>query len=624
MEIEESLLPSPAIYDSLEVLDDYLSRLRKYREQRRQILLEIERLCAAITRVRQELDAVQRDAETDISIVLQGVLQEFERRLEAKQQLAPHAAAITIPPKVTQHVATTRSSAEEPASNRECPPEIIALQPAILGEQHLPAPSIPEEQHAPHPLVLTTAVDVDYRERSADEIEQYKCSWLDAIKTLTTRWAELENEGMRLQDQSLNRPACLRLRALACDLSCIQAEADALGLHTHIIKSVTALRDRMELARGYAGDKSDILPFDTRFRIGDSPRLAVEDWDELAHLYEAVAEAQEAWDWYARTRDDYGGSGHHALLNAIGAIQQMLFRALAHHGSSDRLQGDLYGNLREAASTVGFLSSLNADTEWEELEEIARRLPQLYITAQDEVVIAQEKRARDERKAGALNAILRWHQEHGNQSVSADLLPQICDQLLPLLDACIVAGIPATNVQVRGSILDVAPIVLKDLPQYSKFLEAVLAERKRKGLDAVESVAPELVEEEDLPDFQIVESKEYVSMLTEGQKVLILGGSARPQVADKLKQLLQCASVDWLDSKKGDRMNKFKVDITRADIIVIVKKFASHEMTEKGREWAKDYNKRFVLLPSGYGVNQIVNQIYLQLVQPELGKRACS
>jgi len=53
----------------------------------------------------------------------------------------------------------------------------------------------------------------------------------------------------------------------------------------------------------------------------------------------------------------------------------------------------------------------------------------------------------------------------------------------------------------------------------------------------------------------------------------------------------------------------------------VVKKFASHEMTDKGREWAKEFGKMFVLLPGGYGVNQIINQMYLQLAQNDSGKK---
>src|ERR1019366_10003004 len=88
VETEEQLLPTPMIYDSLEALDDYLSHVRRHREQRRHVRLQVERLCTAITRVQEELDGAQQDGDIDIVLVLQGVLQEFEWRLAAMQPFA--------------------------------------------------------------------------------------------------------------------------------------------------------------------------------------------------------------------------------------------------------------------------------------------------------------------------------------------------------------------------------------------------------------------------------------------------------------------------------------------------------------------------------------------------------
>jgi hypothetical protein len=622
VEPEIDALPNPMIYDSLEALDEYLNQVRVRRETRRENRLAIERHCLAIAKVTEEYDAARQDGDTEIAMELQGVLGEFERRLKTLQtpalqsvvQRAPSAASTLAP--TTEQIASVESTPQTPTT-----PSTASHATEQPLQKPLPVPVTP-----PATTVAATVInkeqdkEQDY-EAIKTEIEAQKHVWLTEIETLEERWNALDNEGLRHKDKSLNRPACLRMRALACSLASIQTQADLAGLHSHVTGAVTALRNRMEFARVYAGDKSEAPPFAPTFWSGNAEHLTAQAWDELAYLYEEVATAQEAWDWYAGTRDETGSS-HYALLNAVGAAQQMLFRALEEYGGNDRLQGDLFGNLREAAGSVGFLSSLNQGTTWPELEAMAREVPRLFAQAQREAVIAQEKRETEARKAAALEALLRWQEANSSQPVAADSVTKARAQLLPLLDACLAAGIPATNVQVRSAILHVAPVLLTGMPKYSKFLEAVLAERKRKGLDAVAPPEPEPAEDEDLPDSQITESIEWVRMLTEGQKVLILGGSSRPQVADKLKQLLHCASVEWLDSKKGDRMNKFKMDITRSDVVVAVKKFASHEMTEKGRDWAKDYGKLFVLLPSGYGVNQIIYQMYLQLVPPDVSKRA--
>ena len=149
--------------------------------------------------------------------------------------------------------------------------------------------------------------------------------------------------------------------------------------------------------------------------------------------------------------------------------------------------------------------------------------------------------------------------------------------------------IPATNLKVRGALLEDAPRLLDGLPKYGKFLEAVQNERKRKGLD--ESPTPigsEDLEDANLPKRQIDEYREMVAMFTQNMRVLILGGTPRPRVPDELKGLLNCAEVEWAESTKGDRASKFRAQINRSDIVIAAKNLASHEITEKARQWTEE------------------------------------
>jgi hypothetical protein len=412
------------------------------------------------------------------------------------------------------------------------------------------------------------------------------------------------------------------MRALACSLARIQMEADAAGGFAPIERAVTALRNNMELARYYEDETSEALPFHPPAWTDPDTRLSAEDWAEMAQLYTSVAEAQQGMDWYLLHKEYLGEKSRLDLLNAVGAAQQMLFRALEDWQGNDRLQAELYGSLREAANAVGYLSSLHPDTKWETLEKLAQALPALITKAQQEIADRQEKGKKEARKAAAIQAILQWKPEYEGGEPSEAAIAKARETLLPRLDECLAAGVPPTNVQVRGALLQTAPALLDGLPRYAKFRDAVLVERQRKGLDIPPILeADETEDEEDLPDAQVTQTTELLRLMLDGQKALILGGSARPQVAQKLRERLGCAEVEWMDSKKGDRMSRFKTPISRADVLVVVKKFASHEMTDKGREWAKDLGKSFVLLPGGYGVNQIIYQMGQQLIPPEAHKK---
>jgi hypothetical protein len=224
------------------------------------------------------------------------------------------------------------------------------------------------------------------------------------------------------------------------------------------------------------------------------------------------------------------------------------------------------------------------------------------------------------RKAAAIQAVREWQRNELATPIAPEHVETSRARLFDLLDECLEAGVPPTNVQVRAAIMEAAPVLLHEAPKYARFLKAVEDERNRKGL-AQSVVVPEDNEEEDFSEAQIADYKAKICLYAEGQKVLILGGSARPQVAEKLKAILGCVDVEWADSKKGDRLNKYKAQIAHSDILVVVKKFASHEMTERGRILAKEMGKDFVLLPGGYGVNQIIYQMYEQLLPQETGKK---
>lgn len=609
MQIAHLPVPDPLIYDSLDALDDYLSCIRLCREHRQRMRAEVKRLGIAIGKVTAELEATLQDEDCEIVRELQGVLKEFENRLQRAQ--VPISSAV-----VSSGAAAALSELGIADAGREAEAAVKDEVTAALCVAAVQAVVIDQEEgedQTPSAAVHALISDA--------ETALWKEGWLAEIDALSTRWNELDKEGLRLKESALNRPACFRLRAQACSLARIQAQAEQMGLGFHIKDAVTALRDKMELARTYAGDTTDVLPFHPRLWTDNGALLPMEAWDELVDLYAKTAEAQEAWDWYARLQDAADAGSQHALVNAIGAAQQTLFRALKAYGGADRLQGDLYGGLREATGAVGFLRSLSMEVTWDELIEMGLELPDLLVGAQKAVAAAREKREKEARKIAAIQAVVEWQKDYKALPVSTAAATQAKARLLPLLDACIGCGVPATNVQVRGALLESAPLLLQDLPPYAKFLDAALTERKRKGVDVV-AVETENAEEEDLPDAQVAESLEWVRVFSEHQKVMILGGSARSQVAEKLKQMLLCPAVEWIDSKKGDRMSKFKNELIRSDIVIVVKKFASHEMTEKGREWAKEYGKAFVLLPSGYGVNQIVHQMFLQLVSPDMNARA--
>ena len=433
------------------------------------------------------------------------------------------------------------------------------------------------------------------------------------LNSIETRWREIDAESLSRPEGGMHRPRCLQTRALACELGGLNARAQGQGVGKELRGAITSMRERMELARAYGGDAAPCLPFDPAIWSNVTAQLSEDDWAELADLYAAAAVAQNAYEWYKEHREPLENGLRWSLLNAIAAAQQRLFCVLEEFDSKDRLQADLYIHLRAAADTEGYLPAMNPDMGWAERESIAAQLPQLLQNAQRVYTANVERKAKEARKAAAIAGVLEWREQSKAQALSKYTLDKQKLEIARLLDECLSAGIPPTNVQIRSALLETGPLLLEKLVKYSKFLDAILTERKRKGLDATEKDASEdaSVEEEDEPaDSQMENYRQVASLFSEGQKLLILGGVPRQRVCEELEQLLACAEVKWPNSKKSDRAGKFQGDINRADILIVVKNFASHEMTEKGRDWMRAQGKPFILLPSGYGVNQIIHQLY--------------
>ena len=158
--------------------------------------------------------------------------------------------------------------------------------------------------------------------------------------------------------------------------------------------------------------------------------------------------------------------------------------------------------------------------------------------------------------------------------------------------------------KLRTAILDTAPVLLEGQPRYAKFLEAVMLEREKRSLAAVEVAPPEV----EVRDEELGRLVETVAPFASGKKVVMLGGKSHPQVAQELRGLLEC-DVTWLDSDRGDKFSRFGSAVRKADVVLLLKNFASHEIFYGSKDAMAGGSKHFVVIPSGYSVKQVVYQL---------------
>ena len=417
---------------------------------------------------------------------------------------------------------------------------------------------------------------------------------------LKLRWNSVATEGLQLQDKSLNRIVGFRMRGIACSLARIQTQAVTSELPTYIPSQVKTLRYKMASARYTAEDYCQVLPFDPKFWTSETQSLTEEEWDELSRCYEGAAEADEVLDWYVKESEALSTRTRVALLNAIGAKQQMLFRALTKHNADDMLLKYLFYDFRDATASAGYLSSQDEFATWEELIAIGGDLQNRYAEAQSEV-----------KARSAIKELLEWVNDYLCLSCLGYSAAEIQDQLGPLLDACSVAGVPPTNTQVLEALLQVDSDVLYGLAKRSTYVRGALQQLQRR--DRLSNVIA-LPEEVSFTNVDMGKYTAEVSKVAKGKRILVLGGTAKAKLETTLKKMLDCAEVDWVSSHKRRHIGDFETEICRTDIVIVIEKIANHSMTLGGGDLAKKHGKLYVLIPGGFGVNAIIRQMYLQLV----------
>jgi hypothetical protein len=558
----------------------------------------------AFERVGVELAEAEAAHEEEVAAELRGVLAQFGALLQDATAQALLSLA-GIRERVVEQHQNTATVEEMTLPAVEAAPVETAVEQVTEGAPAYAVVAVQEEQVEAAPATVSCRVSDEARE----ERIAYCCAELTAAQE---RWNGINAEGFRDKDGGLNRPASFRMRALKCTLRALVVRARCEGIDMAGWPELCGLYDAIDVARRYANDTAACLPLD---REDSEEDLAAEDWEELAYRYEAAGAAQEAWEWYSVHEEGLSQVIGTELLNAIAGAQQALYLTLEGFGGRDRLQGDLYGQLMEAARRTGYLSALSPETRFERLESLAASLPGTLAKAQAEYLEVQERQAKEARKRTALDAFTEFAQN--TLSVARpDELGAYRAMLFPLLDACQTAGIPATNAQIRNTLLECGPTLLEGEGRYDRIREAIVAERKRRGLDASAQEAQEGEDEDPTPAALAIESG-YAAAFMSGLKLLILGGVPRQRVCEELQEALGCADVKWLESKKSDRPAKFQAEIKRAQVLVLVKNHAGHGMSEKGREWIKGVGGHYIMLPGGYGVSQIIHQIYRYVMARE-------
>lgn len=406
--------------------------------------------------------------------------------------------------------------------------------------------------------------------------------------------------------------------AAGCAIEQISAEGINYGVDGSVEQDIRGLRETIDDIRDACADiKPPAIPFDAKYRFSANgkPDVPATGWAELERLFAAAAGACAGLAWCDAHWQDVDNEKCRLLLNSIGAHCQLLRKALDAHNARDGAQLEMYNWIKDLARDSGcFLTSLVPETVTEDLV-IHSSLYETYL-AEAKCNWKANNTARE--KARVKESARAYFERLMAEQSGSEIQDEYRSKLLGALDGLNAAGIPYSDKKVREALLFTGPSLLSGEPRFEKLLTSIAEERSRRGLDTSPCSDGEVGTEEDIASV-LPRELDCVREWATGLKLLIMGGVPRQKTRDELMGQLGFTEVVWGESKPSDKAQKFRSAINKADVVMVLKNFAGHDMSEKGREWARANGAHFLMLPSGYGVNQIIQQLYEYIQRGERG-----
>ncbi len=209
--------------------------------------------------------------------------------------------------------------------------------------------------------------------------------------------------------------------------------------------------------------------------------------------------------------------------------------------------------------------------------------------------------------------------------------------IIPHLRRALDAGVPPSNKDIRDALLERWLPIIDGLPEFRVMVREVRAEMERREHDEASDPG-----DADVLDVSPGVTDNVERMAAElrpilaGKRLLLLGGVPRVNTAPRLQDALGLGEVIWPEAKKSDTPDKFEAEIRRSDIIVIVKNYSRHAVSEAASDICRETGAQYVMLSAGYGVARIIMQLHEQyrsrkLIPPSettetppMGERSCT
>ena len=332
-----------------------------------------------------------------------------------------------------------------------------------------------------------------------------------------------------------------------------------------------------------------------------------EDENELegaAECYEALADALELAVAICDEAEDCGEfpePAYSLLAEGCSALRAQLVRC---GRTKDYDQEDAFAWLRRRTDADNVFISRHM-----RLDDPAD--PDKWLEQRDEIANLRDRfhthhsRVRERKNLiGKLRYIIkRWDDYDANERIE-----QI-QNFGEAVDSLVKLGVPASDTRIRECLLKIRSEIEDTSGLQHAMVEAIrhadehkyrVESAQRRSADSTESHTPEAV----------VAARD----LLKGKVVVLIGGEARTEAADALKEAFNLKELRWIATREHQPIDPLVTQVSAADVdlVILAIRWTSHSFGDLGPV-CKELGVPLLRLPKGYGVNQVAHEVMSQV-----------
>jgi hypothetical protein len=174
------------------------------------------------------------------------------------------------------------------------------------------------------------------------------------------------------------------------------------------------------------------------------------------------------------------------------------------------------------------------------------------------------------------------------------------DKITRTLDELAAIGLPYTDARITQALRPAADALAALADNHAGLNAALAAVRSRQAADAAD-------QDGEAASRAYSPAVARVAALVGPRRIVVIGGERRPQAVERLEAAFAPAVIEWVELTEHGPGQPMRAPIQRDDtaLVVVIIRLTGHLHVDEAKACADAAGRPCVLLPAGYGVEQI-------------------